>query len=323
MWQFGVWHVAALVCGFVLDALLGDPYNMPHIIRLVGSYIACSERVLRKLFPTTPRGERVAGVVMVLVVAGVSTLVATLILWTLYGVLPPLGFVAESLVCYQMLAGRQLEIEAIRVRDALRDEGLEAGRKAVSMIVGRDTQNLDEAGVVRAAVETVAENASDGVVAPLLWMALGGAAGGVLYKSVNTMDSMVGYKNERYLHFGWAAAHVDDALNWVPARLTGLLMCVVAPLVGLDGAGAWRVYRRDRKRHASPNSAHPEAACAGALGVQLAGPASYFGVMHYKPTIGDDLRPVALSDIDATCRLLRATSLVAFVLAIIIRWLIC
>ena len=319
MWQYGLWHVAALVCGFVMDALLGDPYRMPHIIRLVGSFISGSERVLRRTFPDTPFGERLAGVALVAVVAGVSTAVAALVLLTTYAAAPPVGFVVESFVCYQMIAARQLEIEATHVRDALRHEGLEAGRAAVSMIVGRDTQKLDEAGVVKATVETVAENASDGVVAPLLWMALGGGIGGVLYKSVNTMDSMVGYKNERYLHFGWAPAHVDDVLNWVPARLTGLLMCVTAPLVGLDGAGAWRVYRRDRTKHASPNAAHPEAACAGALGVELAGPASYFGVVHDKPVIGDDLRPIEVSDIDAANKLLRITAFSAFIFALVLR----
>lgn len=306
----------ALIVGFVLDALLGDPYDMPHVIRLIGSFIAAAERALRRVFPATAPGERVAGVALVLLVAGVSTACAWGVLAAAYGVSAWLGCAVESLVCYQMIAARQLRIEALRVRDALEKDGLEAARTAVSMIVGRDTQNLDEVGVIRAAVETVAENASDGVVAPLLFMAVGGAPAGVLYKAVNTMDSMVGYKNERYRHFGTAAARLDDVLNFVPARVTGVLMCVVAPLVGLDGAGAWRVFCRDRKRHASPNSAHPEAACAGALGVQLAGPASYFGVVHDKPTIGDDLRTPVAADITASTRLLAATSLAAFVLSV-------
>jgi len=316
-----MWHVAALVCGFVLDALLGDPYAMPHIVRLIGSFITASERVLRRMFPATAAGERVAGVVLALVVAGVSTVCAWGMLVAAYAVSAWLGCAVESFVCYQMLAARQLSIEALRVRDALETDGLEAARKAVSMIVGRDTQSLDEAGVIRAAVETVAENASDGVVAPLLFMAVGGAPAGVLYKAVNTMDSMVGYKNERYRYFGTAAARLDDVLNFVPARVTGVLMCVVAPLVGLDGTGAWRVFCRDRKKHASPNSAHPEAACAGALGVQLAGPASYFGVVHDKPTIGDDLRPPTTADITASTWLLAATSVAAFMLAVAVTFM--
>jgi adenosylcobinamide-phosphate synthase len=309
-------HLIALVCGYVLDALFGDPYQMPHIIRLIGTLISGAERLLRRIFPPTPLGERMAGAVLVMLVAGGCSGCTWLVLGLLSRVSPQLAWVVETFVCYQMLAAKQLRIEALRVADALENEGLVAARTAVSMIVGRDTAELDEAGVVRAAVETVAENASDGVVAPLLFMAVGGAPAGVLYKAVNTMDSMVGYKNDRYRYFGTVAARLDDLLNWVPARLTGVLMCLVAPLVGLDGAGAWRIFLRDRRKHASPNSAHPEAACAGALGVRLAGPASYFGVVHDKPYIGDDNRPIERADIGRACRLLKATSLAALVLGL-------
>jgi adenosylcobinamide-phosphate synthase len=309
-------HLAALICGFALDALFGDPYSMPHIIRLIGRLIAWAERMLRAVFPATPRGERTAGVVLVALVVGLSCGTSALVLWLAGLVSPWLAFMVESFVCYQMIAAMQLRIEARRVYDALQNDGLAAARTAVSMIVGRDTAALDEAGVTRAAVETVAENTSDGVVAPLLFMALGGAPAGVLYKAVNTMDSMVGYVNDRYRFFGTAAARLDDVLNWMPARLTGALMCLVAPLVGLDGRGAWRVFLRDRLRHASPNSAHPEAACAGALGVQLAGPASYFGVLHDKPTIGDAARPIEPEDIVRANRLLTATSIATLLLCI-------
>ena len=308
-------HLAALVLGCMLDALLGDPYSFPHVIRLVGTLIARSEALLRRVFPATRAGERAAGVLLVVAVVGVSCGGVMGVLHIVRLVSPALAFAVETLLCYQFVAAKQLRIEALRVRDALRHEGLEAARHAVSMIVGRDTACLDEAGVIRATVETVAENASDGVVAPLLFMALGGAPAGMLYKAVNTMDSMVGYKNETYRFFGTAAARLDDVLNWVPARITGVLMCLVAPLVGLDGRGAWRIYRRDRLRHASPNSAHPEAACAGALGVQLAGPASYFGVMHDKPTIGDATRAICVDDITRACDLLQATSVAALALS--------
>lgn len=309
-------HLAALICGFALDTLFGDPYRMPHIIRLIGKLIAWTERMLRAVFPATPRGERTAGVVLVAVVVGLSCGMSMLALWLAGLVSPWLAFAVESFVCYQMIAAKQLRIEAGRVYDALQNDGLAAARTAVSMIVGRDTAALDEAGVTRAAVETVAENTSDGVVAPLLFMALGGAPAGVLYKAVNTMDSMVGYVNDRYRFFGTAAARLDDVLNWMPARLTGALMCLVAPLVGLDGRGAWCIFLRDRLRHASPNSAHPEAACAGALGVQLAGPASYFGVLHDKPTIGDATRPIEPGDIVRANRLLTATSIASLLLCI-------
>ena len=316
-------HLTALACAFALDALLGDPYRMPHVIRLIGTLITRAEGLIRRLLPTGPRGERIGGVLLGVVVAGLSTASAVLVLRVATAVSPWLGWVVETFVSYQMIAARQLRIEAERVRAALVGEGLEQARTAVSMIVGRDTQCLDEAGVVRAAVETVAENTSDGVVAPLLCLGLGGAPLGVLYKAVNTMDSMVGYRNERYAFFGTAAARLDDVLNWVPARLTGVLMCLVAPLVGLDGRGAWRIFLRDRRKHASPNAAHPEAACAGALGVRLAGPASYFGVVHDKPTIGDDLRPIEPGDITAANRLEAAASLAALVLSLALRACVC
>lgn len=309
-------HTTAFICGFVLDALLGDPYSMPHIIRLIGRLIAWAEQTLRASFPATPKGERTAGVVLVALVVGLSCGTSALVLWLAGLISPWLAFAVESFVCYQMIAAKQLRVEAARVYDALQNDGLAAARTAVSMIVGRDTATLDEAGVTRAAVETVAENTSDGVVAPLLFMALGGAPAGVLYKAVNTMDSMVGYVNDRYRNFGTAAARFDDVLNWIPARLTGVLMCLVAPLVGLDGRGAWRIFLRDRLRHASPNSAHPEAACAGALGVQLAGPASYFGVLHDKPTIGDATRPIEPEDIVRANRLLSATSIATLLLCV-------
>ena len=308
-------HVATLLCAFALDALLGDPYAMPHVVRLIGGVVAGVERWLRSLMGCGRRSQLAAGVALVLVVAGVSCAVAAGVLWLAWRVAPWLGFVVQTLLCYQMLAARQLRVEALRVYHTLVADDLTGARKAVSMIVGRDTERLDVAGVTRAAVETVAENTSDGVVAPLLWMAVGGPVGGVLYKSVNTMDSMVGYRNERYEFFGRFAARVDDVCNWVPARVTGVLMCLAAPLAGLDGRGAWRILARDRRNHASPNAAYPEAACAGALGVRLAGPTSYFGVLHDKPTIGDATRPIRPHDIVAANRLCAATSLLALALA--------
>lgn len=312
-------HLIALILGFALDALLGDPYRMPHIIRFIGQLIASTERMLRAHTPVGKRPERWAGLVLVLVVTGVSVAGTVLVLRLASLVSPWLALVIETFVCYQMIAAKQLRIEALRVYRALKDEGLPAARTAVSMIVGRDTQLLDEAGVTRAAVETVAENTSDGVVAPLLFMALGGAPAAVLYKAVNTMDSMVGYTNDCYRYFGTAAAKLDDLLNWVPARLSGLLICLSAAVVGLDARGAWRIYLRDRRNHPSPNSAHPEAACAGALDVQLAGPTSYFGVTHDKPTIGDAARPIEPEDIVRACRLLTATSLMTLVMAAVLQ----
>ena len=293
----------ALLLGVCLDLLLGDPHWMPHPVRAIGALIAGLEKLLRTVFPRGERGELAAGGVLVVLVDGISTGVTVLILWLCGRIHPWLAFAAQTVLCYQLLAAR-----------SLRDGTLEEARRAVSMIVGRDTDRLDRTGVAKAAVETVAENASDGVIAPLLCLALGGAPLGMLYKSVNTMDSMVGYKNDRYLYFGRAAAKLDDVVNWIPARLAGVLMCLAARPAGFDGKNAWRIFKRDRKNHKSPNSAHTEAACAGALDVELAGSNYYFGTLVEKPSIGDAMRPVEAADILRANRLMYATAFLAMVL---------
>ena len=231
------------------------------------------------------------------------------------GLLSPwLALAVESVVSYQLLATKSLAAESRKVYAALKTGDLDKARYAVSMIVGRDTDRLDEAGVTKAAVETVAENASDGVIAPLIFLAIGGAPLGMFYKAANTMDSMVGYKNDKYLYFGRAAAKWDDVLNFLPARISGVLMCLGAAAAGYDGKNAWRIFLRDRKKHKSPNSAHTEAACAGALQLQLAGPNWYFGKLVEKPTIGDDQRPPEPLDILRSGRVLYATAFFALLL---------
>lgn len=303
--------VYAILIGFVLDLLLGDPAWMQHPVVWMGKGIAWLEGVLRKRFLATQKGERRAGRVLAAVLPLAS-------FWVSYGVLFLLGLIhpivrlaAESWMCYQILACRELWRQSMLVYKALKNAGIEAARNAVARIVGRDTVALDIAGVIKAAVETIAENTSDAVIAPLVFMAIGGAPLGMCYKAINTMDSMVGYKNNQYLNFGRAAALLDDVVNYVPARFSGLCMVVGAPIAGLSVKGAWRIWRRDARNHASPNSAQTEAAAAGALGVQLAGDAVYFGKQVQKPYIGDAGRPVEIEDIPRANRLMLIASVLA------------
>lgn len=305
--------VAAVVAGFLLDALLGDPRRIPHPIVAMGNAIAWLEPRLRAAFPDTPSGARRAGVVLVAVLCA-GSFGTTWCLIAVAGLVHPLlGFAVETWLCYQALAACELRRQSMRVVRELTREGLPAARRAVGMIVGRDTEALDERGVLKAAVETVAENTADGVVGPLVYLIVGGAPLGMLYKAVNTMDSMVGYKNERYLDFGRAAARVDDVLGFIPARLAALCMIAAAPAAGLSAKGAWRIWRRDRFNHASPNSAQTESAMAGALGVELAGSAVYFGKLVEKPTMGDATRPIEREDVRRANRLMVLASALSLV----------
>lgn len=305
---------AAALCGFVIDLFLGDPAWMPHPVVFMGRCISALEKLLRRIFPKTPKGELAGGVVLAAVLP-LGTLVFTgLCVWGLGLVHPVFSFCLQVLWCWQALAVKGLRQESENVRHALVSGTLDDARKAVSRIVGRDTAALSREGVIRAAVETVAENFSDGVVAPLFWMLIGGAPLALAYKAVNTMDSMVGYKNDRYLYFGRAAAKLDDAANWLPSRLAALLLVAAAPLTGQNTGRAFAIWRRDCRKHASPNSAQTESAMAGALGVRLAGPASYFGRVLEKPWIGDDTRPIEPQDITRANRMLYVGSALALVL---------
>ena len=305
---------AAALCGFVIDLFLGDPAWMPHPVVFMGRCISALEKLLRRIFPKTPKGELAGGVVLAAVLP-LGTLVFTgLCVWGLGLVHPVFSFCLQVLWCWQALAVKGLRQESENVRHALVSGTLDDARKAVSRIVGRDTAALSREGVIRAAVETVAENFSDGVAAPLFWMLIGGAPLALAYKAVNTMDSMVGYKNDRYLYFGRAAAKLDDAANWLPSRLAALLLVAAAPLTGQNAGRAFALWRRDRRKHASPNSAQTESAMAGALGVRLAGPASYFGRVLEKPWIGDDTRPIEPQDITRANRMLYVGSALALVL---------
>lgn len=301
--------LAALIIGSILDFILGDPRGLWHPVQGIGWVISRLERILRRIFPSGKTGERWAGGLLVILTLLISVGLPALLLFLLSSIHPLLSFLLSCIFCWQMLAAKSLRVESMKVQEALEQEGLEAGRRAVSMIVGRDTRDLTEEWVIKAAVETVAENTSDGVTAPLFYMILAGPLGGIAYKAVNTMDSMVGYKNETYQYFGTCAARLDDAANFIPARLSALFMIAAAFLARYDGKNAWRIFKRDRKKHKSPNAAHTEAVMAGALNVRLAGDAWYFGKLFKKPFIGDDIRTVERQDIARACRLEYATAL--------------
>lgn len=311
-------HFIALTLGFLLDLLLGDPLWLPHPIRGFGRLIEGLEKPLRRQAGQEKGKLLRNGCLLTILVLLLVTGAAFFVLFIAYGLSPWAGLAAETLMCYQMLAARGLKTESMKVYAALSADDVEGARQAVSMIVGRDTQKLDAAGITRAAVETVAENTADGSIAPMLYMAFGGAALGFFYKAVNTMDSMIGYKNEKYLYFGRAAARLDDVCNYLPSRLAALLMLAAGFFTGMDYKGGWRVWRRDNRNHASPNSAQTESAAAGCLNIRLAGDAWYFGRLYEKPYIGDDIRPVEITDIVRANRLLYGASWLLMLLIILI-----
>jgi adenosylcobinamide-phosphate synthase len=318
-----IWQTAAIAAGFLIDYIVGDPYSIPHPVVAIGKLIDFFDSRLRR--GNSNPADIGRGALTVVSVALVSTAVPALILWAAWLVHPVVYFVISSIMCWQILAARQLFREGLKVQRALEKGDVEGARSAVSMIVGRDTNVLDDKGICRAAVETVAENASDGVVAPLIFIALGGAPLGFFYKAINTMDSMIGYKNERYLDFGRAAAKLDDFVNYLPSRISARLMIFACHFLGssFDAPEAERIYLRDRLKHASPNSAQTESVCAGALGIQLAGDASYFGKLVHKPTIGDAKRAIEPEDIRRANRLMYGAAILCLLICLIVMLLIC
>ena len=310
-----------LPLAFLLDMFLGDPAWLYHPVRVIGNCITAYERLLRRALPHTEGGELAAGILLAALLPLGFLASSALVFLLLWQYVPVLWFALETLLCYQLLAGRDLRDESMAVYERLTADDLPGARVAVARIVGRDTTVLDREGVAKATVETVAENTSDGVCAPILYMAIGGASLALWYKAVNTLDSMVGYKNEKYLFFGRASARLDDAANYLPARLSALFMILAAETSGYDKKGAVRIYRRDRHNHASPNSAHTEAVCAGALGVRLGGDAVYFGKLHRKPTIGDATRPIDPEDIPRSCKLMFFASLACLLVSCMLRML--
>ena len=308
-------HLMAFIAGFVLDLLIGDPEGFPHPVRWIGSLISgLTSKLLNE--EDSPEKKRRRGLLTVFIVITISVTITALIIHVSYTLCSYLGIIIEAVITYQCLAAKSLYVESMKVYYALEDS-VEAGRKAVSMIVGRDTAALDEQGVTKAAVETVAENTSDGVIAPMFYLAISGPVLGICYKAINTMDSMIGYKNDKYLDFGRYAAKLDDIVNFLPARISAWLMIFSCHFLGKDynAAEAKRIFKRDRFNHASPNSAQTESVCAGAFGLQLAGPASYFGEVVEKKYIGDKSREICPEDIKKANRLMFATSIICEVLS--------
>lgn len=324
------YHIIAFIAGFVLDLLIGDPHFIPHPVRLIGSLISFLDKRLNcdVKYNSSENEANLTkykrGVLLAFTVIFATFAVSVIILVAAYSINLYAGVIAEAVMTWQILATKCLRVESMRVYDALRTDGVDAGRRAVSMIVGRDTSVLDEAGVTRAAVETIAENTSDGVIAPMLYTAIGGPVLGFVYKAVNTMDSMLGYKSDKYMYFGRFAARLDDVVNFIPARISAYLMIIAAFIGGrqFDGRNAYRIFKRDRFNHASPNSAQTESVCAGALRVQLAGDAVYFGRLVKKKYIGDRLREIEYEDIKSANRLMYITAFLCELLSVAVMSLI-
>ncbi len=324
------YHIIAFIAGFVLDLLIGDPHFIPHPVRLIGSLISFLDKRLNSEagYNSSENEANLTkykrGVLLAFTVIFATFAVSVIIIVAAYSINLYAGVIAEAVMTWQILATKCLRVESMRVYDALKTDGVDAGRRAVSMIVGRDTSVLDAAGVTRAAVETIAENTSDGVIAPMLYTAIGGPVLGFVYKAVNTMDSMLGYKNDKYMYFGRFAARLDDVVNFIPARISAYLMIAAAFIGGrqFDGKNAYRIFKRDRFNHASPNSAQTESVCAGALRVQLAGDAVYFGKLVKKKYIGDGLREIECEDIKRANRLMYITAFLCELLSVAVMSLV-
>lgn len=324
------YHIFAFIAGFVLDLLIGDPHFIPHPVRLIGSLISSLDKRLNCDAGYNSSEKKLnlikykRGMLLAFTVIFATFAMSVIIIVAAYSINLYAGVIAEAVMTWQILATKCLRVESMRVYDALKTDGVDAGRRAVSMIVGRDTSVLDAAGVTRAAVETIAENTSDGVIAPILYTAIGGPVLGFVYKAVNTMDSMLGYKNDKYMYFGRFAARLDDVVNFIPARISAYLMIAAAFIGGrqFDGKNAYRIFKRDRFNHASPNSAQTESVCAGALRVQLAGDAVYFGKLVKKKYIGDGLREIEYEDIKRANRLMYITAFLCELLSVAVMSLV-
>lgn len=305
----------SIFLGMVLDAIFGDPYNIPHPVIFIGKLISRLEKKLNR-----PEYNRVlCGGITALITVFVSFTVPFMLLKILGKLFLPLAFIVQTFWAFQIPACKCLKTETEKVYNALNENDIEKARKELSYLVGRDTQELNEQEIIKATVETIAENTSDGITAPLFYMCIGGIPLGFAYKAINTLDSMIGYKNEKYLLFGKISAKLDDIANFIPSRITALIMVISAFITGLDGKNAWKIFLRDRNNHLSPNSAQTESVSAGALNIRLGGTHNYFGKPVFKKTIGDNIRRPETADIKKTNKLMTVTSWISLIIFLLIR----
>ena len=316
-----MWSLFALLTGYILDLIIGDPHWLMHPVIIIGKQISFLEKLFRRIFPKTDLGEKSAGVILWIITAVTAFFIPAVILWLCHSINPYLRLAVESIMCWQCLATKSLKDESMKVFHALKSGDTEKARYNVSMIVGRDTKELDDLAITRATVETVAENTSDGVIAPMLYLAVGGAPLGFLYKAINTMDSILGYVEPPYKNIGMFSAKADDVANFIPSRLSAVFMLVAGAILKMNVKNGKKIFLRDRFNHKSPNSAQTESVTAGLLGIRLAGDAYYHGVLHKKKYIGDALREIEYDDIPRVCRLLYVTSVLALILFASVRLL--
>ncbi|MBB6214605.1 adenosylcobinamide-phosphate synthase [Anaerosolibacter carboniphilus] len=310
-----------IVIGYGLDLLFGDPYWLPHPIRFIGNGIKATENMLRRFFKGEKQ-ERVGGIFLTIIIVFLAYGLTYLLMYGAEKVHPYLKLGLETFLIFQILATKSLDRESRKVYTQLQQENLPEARKYLSYIVGRETKDLNEQEIARGAIETVAENISDGIIAPLFYICIGGAPLGMAYKAINTLDSMVGYKNEKYLNFGRASARLDDFVNYIPARLTAFFIIIASAFTGYDWKNGYRITKRDCRNHKSPNSGYPESAVAGALGIQIGGTNTYFGEKVYKPTIGEPIRQLEKEDIQRTIEIMYATSLTGMFCFMMIKYLL-
>jgi adenosylcobinamide-phosphate synthase len=304
-----------LTIGYLLDLIIGDPQNPIHPIRLIGNLCKKLEKIFRE---TLKDSLKVAGLLTWIFSVVIVYLVSFFIVKISFSINYIVGIVISGIMIYFAISAKALKVEGLKVIKFLLKNDIDGARNQLSYIVGRDTKSLDKEGILRAVVETIAENMSDGVVAPIFYAGLFGAPFAFVYKAVNTMDSMFGYKNDKYKDFGFFPAKLDDVFNYIPARLTGYLIVLAAFILKLDYKNSYKIYRRDRNNHSSPNSAHPEAAVAGALGLKLGGANYYFGKLVEKPTIGDEIKKIDIDDVNKTNNILYLVSFLSYLISMLL-----